>query len=305
MKRSHTISGVLYETRDSSVVVSTRSIQSSEIPGTGSAADVWSKDIKQIDLRKKGTEGTSVLIGGIAGLVTGLIIGILSAKPGSGSDPSQHFETGKMIVFPLLFAGIGAGIGGTVGGAKIKIPIKGSQAEFERNRYRLEGYSVKKQPYGSVRGEGYFTRLTDTLTDVDGNVYHLLALGGQVWIAENLKVTRFRDSTAIPATSLRKLSNDIHYNRSAVADERNICPSGWHVPLHADWMSLSNSLGGEDNAARRLEGIFTPKGWSAQWWSSTEHPGIAGCFFVNGEEERAVYTVQPETSFMPVRCIRD
>ncbi len=305
MKHARNIEGILYETRDSSVVVSNTSLKNIYNSGSINATEVWSKHIRQIDLKRKGAEGTAVLIGCSAGAVIGLLVGLLVASPGSNKNLNEDFQTGKMIVFPLLCAGVGAGIGGMVGGAKIKIRINGNQAELERNRSRLERYSIKKQPYPNKPGAGSFSHLRDTLTDIDGNVYHLLALGGQVWMAENLKVTRFRDSIEIPVTSTRKLTNEIHYNWSAVADVRNICPAGWHVPSQTEWTSLCNSLGGEENAVGMLEGYFTPRGYTAQWWSSTGYPEDSGCFIMNVESGRAAYTVQPGTSFLPVRCLRD
>jgi hypothetical protein len=305
MKSARAMNGILYETRDSSVLVAATSVTSVKDSGTFASAEFWSKDIRQIDLKKKGSEGSAVLIGGAVGMALGLVVGLLVAVPHGSNDMDQQFNTGKMIVFPLLCTGVGAGIGGMAGGSKIKIPIGGSQAELERNRYRLEGYSIKKHPGVSQMGSGYFSRLKDSLTDIDGNVYHMLALGGQVWMAENLRVTRFRDSTAIPDTSVRKLTNAVNYNWRAIADVRNLCPAGWHVPSQTDWTSLCNSLGGEDNASSALDGPFTPKGWPAQWWASTPHPDGGGCFYVNGADGRAVYTVQPGTSFLPVRCIRD
>ena len=306
MKHARNIEGYLYETRDSSVLVTTKSVRNGTHSGSNAAAEVWSKDIKQVDLKRTGTEGTAVLIGGIAGAVVGVIVGVLVGSSAGNTNDEQHFKSGAMIVFPILCTGIGAGIGGTAGGAKIVIPINGSQAELERNRYRLEGCSFIRQIHGDKVGAGTFSRLNDPLTDVDGNVYHLLALGAQVWMAENLRVTHFRNGLAIPGSSTRKLSNEIHYNWTDVADLQNICPAGWHVPTQIEWTSLCNSLGGEGNAAAMLDGYFTPKGWPAQWWSATGHPEEnAGCFFVDGKSGRAFYDVKPKTLFMPVRCLRN
>ena len=37
-----------------------------------------------------------------------------------------------------------------------------------------------------------------TVTDIDGNVYQTVVIGGQEWMAENLRTARYRDGIAIP-----------------------------------------------------------------------------------------------------------
>jgi len=105
---------------------------------------------------------------------------------------------------------------------------------------------------------------TGSATDIDGNVYHTVTIGTQVWMVENLKTTRYRTGEAIgtttPATkdidseSTPKYqwahngdeSNVAKYGRLytwyAVADSRNIAPAGWHVPTDAEWTTLENYL---------------------------------------------------------------
>jgi uncharacterized protein (TIGR02145 family) len=104
---------------------------------------------------------------------------------------------------------------------------------------------------------------TGTMTDIDGNVYQTIKIGNQWWMAENLKVTHYRNGDAIPnVTSDSQWENfssgaycaydndndhvatyGLLYNWYAVDDSRNIAPEGWHVPTDAEWKALEMHLG--------------------------------------------------------------
>ena len=115
--------------------------------------------------------------------------------------------------------------------------------------------------------------VTGTVTDVDGNVYQTVKIGDQWWMAENLKVTHYRNGDAIPNvtddTEWSNLTSGAYcvydnnesnldtygylYNWYAIDDSRNIAPEGWHVPSDAEWETIIDYLGGSDVAGGKLK----------------------------------------------------
>ncbi|MCK5149268.1 Ig-like domain-containing protein [bacterium] len=115
--------------------------------------------------------------------------------------------------------------------------------------------------------------VTGTVTDIDGNVYRTVKIGNQWWMAENLKVTHYRNGHEIPTVTddtnwlnLRisaccAYNNDERYvttygrlyNWYAVDDSRNIAPEGWHVPTDEDWKELEIHLGMSQSDADSLK----------------------------------------------------
>ena len=103
----------------------------------------------------------------------------------------------------------------------------------------------------------------NSVMDVDGNIYKTVRIGNQVWMAENLRVTHYRDKSAIPNLtsdrSWKRASSGAYcyydnksrngdtygalYNWYAATDVRNIAPEGWHVPTDAEWKELEMYLG--------------------------------------------------------------
>jgi uncharacterized protein (TIGR02145 family)/uncharacterized repeat protein (TIGR02543 family) len=118
---------------------------------------------------------------------------------------------------------------------------------------------------GNVTSNGA-TLSISTLTDADGNVYHQVKIGTQVWTMENLRVTKYTDNTAIPKdTSSSTWANATtpkycYYNNTNNADSikkfgalynwyvidpsnaKKIVPTGWHVPTDIEWYNLQNYL---------------------------------------------------------------
>jgi len=97
-----------------------------------------------------------------------------------------------------------------------------------------------------------------SVTDIDGNTYETVTIGSQVWMKENLKVSKYRNGDNIPTglsdSSWMATSNgafavydnnptyNTHYgklyNHMAVVDSRGLCPIGYHVPSVSDWNAL-------------------------------------------------------------------
>ena len=120
------------------------------------------------------------------------------------------------------------------------------------------------------------------LVDIDGNIYKTVVIGNQEWMAENLKTTRFSDGTKIPSSQddtlykgseiatfsmlhayCKRIQNTRYvdkygllYNWYAVSPiangNKNVCPTGWHVPSSNDWEELINYNAGPIYARNKL-----------------------------------------------------
>ena len=118
-----------------------------------------------------------------------------------------------------------------------------------------------------------FVKDGPSVTDVDGNVYHTITIGSQVWMMENLKTTKYNDGTPIPLVSDSSVwsalttpgycwyDNDAATNKGTYGAMYNwyavgtgkLAPTGWHVPTDADWSTLTTYLGGESIAGGKLK----------------------------------------------------
>ncbi|MBN1414845.1 MAG: fibrobacter succinogenes major paralogous domain-containing protein [Bacteroidales bacterium] len=132
-----------------------------------------------------------------------------------------------------------------------------------------------------------------TLLDIDMNIYKTIKIGTQVWMAENLSTTTFRDGTPIPLVTENSewvsltTAGRCYYNNDSMTYKNsygalynwytvntgNLCPAGWHVPADAEWTMLTDYLGGLSVAGGKLKETDTTH-WNAPNTGATNETGF-------------------------------
>ena len=111
---------------------------------------------------------------------------------------------------------------------------------------------------------------TSTVTDVDGNTYNTVKIGGKWWMTENLKTKQLADgselnyvpifandtiwaNTSLPSYTF--LNDSIYgclYNQAAVQSVKQLAPEGWHVATDEDWKALELAIGMAEEETEKL-----------------------------------------------------
>ena len=110
------------------------------------------------------------------------------------------------------------------------------------------------------------TNALGTMTDGrDAETYATVTIGGQTWMAENLRhnVTGSWEDSNYPSSIYGRLYD---WNTA-----KNICPSGWHLPSDEEWKTLEMHLGlsaTEADQSAQFRGSFGIQMKSTTGWSS-------------------------------------
>ena len=134
----------------------------------------------------------------------------------------------------------------------------------------------------------------NSITDIDGNTYNLVQIGKQLWTAENLNVSKYRNGDEIPEVQDKTewaalttgawcyLDNNPDngaiygklYNQHAINDPRGLAPEGFHIPTDKEWTELTDCLGGADSGAgEKMKQIGTDQ-WKSNNIKATNSSGF-------------------------------
>jgi len=130
------------------------------------------------------------------------------------------------------------------------------------------------------------TPTPETVADIDGNVYRTITIGNQVWMAENLKTTKYNDGNSITLVTDGAVwsnlttpgycwdNNDAAtykntygalYNWYAV-NTGKLAPTGWHIPTDEEWTTLTTFLGGTSVAGGKMKSTGTIEAGTGLWY---------------------------------------
>jgi hypothetical protein len=163
---------------------------------------------------------------------------------------------------------------------------------------------------------------TEKLVDIDNNTYKTVKVGKQLWMAENLKTTKYNDGTAIPlinnGSEWEKLAqpafcwydNDEKNNKNQYGGLYNwyavetgkLCPVGWHVPSNKVWLSEAYlPVGYRDDRGA----YWFVKNNSFYWTSTEKSPTEAYNANVLWDGSKVTREFTSKNYGISVRCIKN
>ncbi len=156
----------------------------------------------------------------------------------------------------------------------VSVPVSGLIPETLYH-FRIKAVNLLGTSYGN---DLTFKTPPALIFDNDGNTYTAVAIGNQVWMAENLRTTRFNDNTPISLvtdntqwagmtapgycwynndeTTYKSVYGSLYnwYTLDTISNGgKNVCPLGWHPPSISEWRELISYIGGEQSGETLIE----------------------------------------------------
>ena len=147
---------------------------------------------------------------------------------------------------------------------------------------------IRKTPINEISTVDEIDYIIDSR---DNERYNTIKIGAQVWMAENLKTTKYRNGDLIGTTTSATLNisretspkyqwayggneSDVAtygrlYTWYAITDSRNVCPTGWHIPSDEEWKILTTNLG-EGSAGMKLKEAGTSHWLNLNTWANNK-----------------------------------
>lgn len=172
---------------------------------------------------------------------------------------------------------------------------KNNSSEFQgrlNNLFPGKKYYVRSYAINS-KGIGYGNQLDiitlnnngEQVIDIDGNSYRTVVIGKYIWMAENLRVTKYNDGSLIShitsekewketyegaychyKNSTEKLNEyGVLYNWYAAGNVKKICPDGWHIPNLDEWSFLSDTIVGSNQNSAYIKEAGTIEDGTGHW----------------------------------------
>ncbi len=106
---------------------------------------------------------------------------------------------------------------------------------------------------------------SQTITDIDGNIYNTVIIGNQTWLQQDLRALHYSNGSDITEVwsyndndSLANIYGKLYtwdaaMNYSNSEKAQGACPNGWHIPSDEEWSILGEFLGGNLVAGGKLK----------------------------------------------------
>jgi uncharacterized protein (TIGR02145 family) len=204
-------------------------------------------------------------------------------------DPVITWKNPADITYGTLLSATQLNATADVSGTFIYTPATGTKLAIGTNQeLKVDFTPTDLVNYNTISKTAEINVIALTATDADANVYSTVTLGTQIWMAENLRTTKYNDGTDIPKVTVNNDWNNLTtgaycwYNNDETAFKATygalyngyavntkLCPTGWHIPSNADWTDLENYLmdhgynyDGTTSGNKYAKALATATGWT-------------------------------------------